>query len=292
MIPSQDKRLIIVTGMSGGGKSIVLNALEDLGFYCIDNLPVNLLHQFVRQVGEDGGQHYTKVAVGIDARNPAEDLSHFPEIMDDMKACGFEFELVYVEAQDNILIKRYSETRRRHPLSVEHLSLGESIQRERILLEPLLDHASLRIDTSHTNIHQLRDFVRERVARRLSGTLSIHVMSFGFKYGTPPDADFQFDVRCLPNPYWDTSLRDYTGRDQPVIEFLERHPEVVTARDELNSFLDLWVPRYENHDRSYLTIAIGCTGGHHRSVYMVEQIAQHLITQDKDVLASHRDMSL
>lgn len=292
MIPAQDKRLIIVTGMSGGGKSIVLNALEDLGFYCIDNLPVNLVKEFVKQVREDGGQNYTKVAVGIDARNPAEDLSHFPEVMADLKESGFGFELVYIEADDNILIKRYSETRRRHPLSNDQLSLGDAIVHERMLLEPLLDNASLRIDTSHTNIHQLRDFVRERVARRLSGTLSIHVMSFGFKYGTPPEADFQFDVRCLPNPYWDTSLRDYTGRDEPVIEFLERHPEVKSACEELEQFLDLWVPRYENHDRSYLTIAIGCTGGHHRSVYMVEKIAQHLITQDKDVLASHRDMAL
>lgn len=292
MIPTQAKRLIIVTGMSGAGKSVVLNALEDLGFYCIDNLPVNLLPEFVKQIRKDGGKTYHKVAVGIDARNPAEDLSHFPEIMEQFHESGFEFELVFVGAMDNILIKRYSETRRRHPLSSENLSLAEAIRRERKLLEPLLDNASLRIDTSHTNIHQLRDFVRERVARRLSGTLSIHIMSFGFKYGIPPDADFLFDIRCLPNPYWDTSLRDFTGRDAEVIAFLEKHPMVIEMRDELIHFLAAWIPRYETEDRSYLTIAIGCTGGHHRSVYMVEMLAGYFIQQDKDVLATHRDMAL
>ncbi len=286
------KRLVILTGMSGSGKSVVLNALEDLGFYCIDNLPVNLLAEFARQIKDDGGKTYSRVAVGIDARSPVEDLSLFPEVMKGLKETGFEIEQVFVSAEDNVLIKRFSETRRRHPLSTGNLSLAEAIEKERKLLEPLLDFSSLRIDTSHTNIHQLRDLVRERIARRKTGTLSIQILSFGFKYGTPPDADFIFDVRCLPNPYWDTTLRDYTGRDQPVIDFLESFPDVIEMRDELISFLDAWIPRYEKDDRSYLTIAVGCTGGHHRSVYMVENLAAYFIFKDKDVLATHRDMHL
>ncbi len=286
------KRLIILTGMSGAGKSIVLNALEDLGFYCVDNLPVNLLTEFAKQIHNDGGKVYSRVAVGIDARSPVEDLSHFPEVMEELTKTGFEIEQVFVGAEDNVLIKRFSETRRRHPLSDEYTSLAEAIQKERGLLEPLLDFSSLRIDTSHTNIHQLRDLVRERIARRKAATLSIHILSFGFKYGAPIDADFIFDVRCLPNPYWDTSLRDFTGRDKEVINFLESHPVVIEMRDELTEFLAAWIPRYEVVDRSYLTIAIGCTGGHHRSVYMVENLAAYFIGKDKDVLATHRDMHI
>ncbi len=292
MIDHRTKRLIILTGMSGAGKSVVLNALEDLGFYCIDNLPVDLLTEFAKQIRSDGGKTYSRVAVSIDARNPIEALSHFPEVMDELKKTGFETEHLFVGANDDILIKRFSETRRRHPLSSEKVSLAEAIQMERKLLEPLQDYSSLKIDTSHTNIHQLRDLVRERVARRKAGTLSVHILSFGFKYGTPPDADFIFDVRCLPNPYWDANLRDFTGRDPQVIKFLESYPVVAEMRDELIDFLSKWIPRYEEVDRSYLTIAVGCTGGHHRSVYMVENIAGYFIGNDKDVLATHRDMAL
>ena len=292
MTDQRTKRLIILTGMSGAGKSVVIHALEDLGFYCIDNLPVNLLTEFAKQIRSDGGKTYSRVAVGIDARNPIDDLSQFPKVIADLKQTGFEIEQVFVGADDNVLIKRFSETRRRHPLSNEGTSLAKAIQKERRLLEPLLDFSSLSIDTSHTNIHQLRDLVRERIARRKAGTLSIHIMSFGFKYGTPPDADFIFDVRCLPNPYWETTLRDFTGRDKEVINFLEAHPEVIEMRDELIDFFDAWIPRYEVVDRSYLTIAIGCTGGHHRSVYIVENMAAYFISKDKDVLATHRDLSL
>ena len=292
MTDQRTKRLIILTGMSGAGKSVVIHALEDLGFYCIDNLPVNLLTEFAKQIRSDGGKTYSRVAVGIDARNPIDDLSQFPKVIADLKQTGFEIEQVFVGADDNVLIKRFSETRRRHPLSNEGTSLAKAIQKERRLLEPLLDFSSLSIDTSHTNIHQLRDLVRERIARRKAGTLSIHIMSFGFKYGTPPDADFIFDVRCLPNPYWETTLRDFTGRDKEVIDFLEDHQEVIEMRDELIEFFDAWIPRYEVVDRSYLTIAIGCTGGHHRSVYIVENMAAYFISKDKDVLATHRDLSL
>ncbi|MFK8067320.1 MAG: RNase adapter RapZ [Gammaproteobacteria bacterium] len=292
MIDQRAKRLIILTGMSGSGKSVVIHALEDLGFYCIDNLPVNLLPEFANQIRKDGGETYSRVAIGIDARNPTEDLNHFPEVIEELRATGFEIEQVFVSAEDNVLIKRFSETRRRHPLSSDNVSLAEAIKRERRLLEPLLDFSSLNIDTSHTNIHQLREQVRERVARKKAGTLSIHTMSFGFKYGAPPDADFMFDVRCLPNPYWDINLRDFTGRDLQVINYLEKYPVVLETRNELIAFLDSWIPRYEKDDRSYLTIAIGCTGGHHRSVYMVENIAAYFISKDKDVLATHRDMHL
>ncbi len=292
VINQRAKRLIILTGMSGAGKSVVLHALDDLGFYCIDNLPVNLLLEFAGQIRKDGGKTYSRVAIGIDARNPAEDLSQFPKVIEDLRASGFEIEQVFVSAEDNVLIKRFSETRRRHPLSSESVSLAEAISRERRILEPLLDFSSLKIDTSHTNIHQLREQVRERVARKKAGTLSIHIMSFGFKYGAPPDADFIFDIRCLPNPYWDINLRDFTGRDLEVINYLEKYPMVLEMCNELIAFFDSWIPRYEKDDRSYLTIAIGCTGGHHRSVYMVERVADYFVSKDKDILATHRDMHL
>ena len=292
MTASNIKRLIILTGMSGAGKSVAIHALEDLGFYCIDNLPVNLLIEFAKQIHDDDGRTYSRVAIGIDARNPAEDLSQFPEVLKKLKSAGFEIEQIFVDASDEALIKRFSETRRRHPLSSDSISLAKAIQKERSLLEPLLDLSSLRLDTSHTNIHQLRAMVRERVAQRKERTLSIHVMSFGFKYGSPPDADFIFDVRCLPNPYWDNSLRDFSGRDKEVIEFLESYSVVIEMRDELIAFLDAWIPRYEMDDRSYLTIAIGCTGGHHRSVYIADCLSAHLIGENKESMPMHRDLSL
>ena len=285
-----NERLIIVTGLSGSGKTIALHALEDLGYYCIDNLPIVLLVEFARHLQDSAQAIYEKVAVGIDARNPAESLSTFPEMLALLWGVGFNPELIFIQTDDEVLIKRFSETRRRHPLSTGSTSLPAAIRKERSLLEPLSEQADLRIDTSHTYIHQLRDLIRERVARRERATLSLQFTSFGYKHGIPPDADFVFDVRCLPNPYWETHLRQLTGQHELVAEFLEAQPKVAEMITELMGFLDDWVPPFEADNRSYLTVAIGCTGGHHRSVYVVERLAAHFRGRGKDVLITHRDI--
>lgn len=285
------RRLIVVTGLSGGGKTVVLNALEDLGYYCIDNLPIGLLPEFIRQSRENDQTLYRRVAIGIDARNPADALSRFPDHLRNLGSGNFTAELLFVEANDETLIKRFSETRRKHPLSSDGVSLSDAIGRERQLLGTLSERADLRIDTSHTYVHQLRDFVRERVARRAVGTLSLQFVSFGFKHGIPPDADFVFDVRCLPNPYWDAQLRDHSGRDPGVIEFLGRAPVVGEMVADIGVFLDAWVPRFVAENRSYLTVAVGCTGGHHRSVYVVDRLAARFgVPGRKTVAVTHRDI--
>ena len=284
------RRLIVVTGLSGAGKTVVLNALEDTDFFCIDNLPIGLLMEFLRQ-GRDADQPlYQKMAIGIDARNPLDTLWKFPDLLKELSSCDMTTELIFVEADNDALIKRFSETRRKHPLSKQGMSLSGAIRQERQLLGPLLDQADLRIDTSHLRVHQLRDLVRERVARREATALSLQFISFGYKNGVPHDADFLFDTRCLPNPHWEAQLRDYTGHDQPVIDFLERSPLVREMVQHISAFLDAWIPRFELDNRSYLTVAIGCTGGHHRSVYIVEQLNAHFSAQGKSILVTHRDI--
>ncbi|MBT7953527.1 MAG: RNase adapter RapZ [Gammaproteobacteria bacterium] len=286
----KNKRLVIVTGMSGAGKSVVLNTLEDLDYYCIDNLPVSLLDHLSSLVigGKDGLP--AQMAVGIDARNPAASLSSLPESIAQFKKEGIDTELVYMEAGDDVLTKRYSETRRKHPLSSAEVSLTEAIAKERIILSELSDFADLRIDTSHTVVHGLRDIVRARIAQRTSAELSILFLSFGFKHGVPRESDYVFDVRCLPNPHWDNNLRRYTGKDQPVIDFLSMQPMVKDMEKQLKEFLEYWIPKFEEENRSYLCVAIGCTGGHHRSVFLVEQLAAHFIELKKNVLINHRDL--
>jgi RNase adapter protein RapZ len=286
----KNKRLVIVTGMSGAGKSVVLNTLEDLDYYCIDNLPVSLLDHLSSLVisGRDGLP--AQIAVGIDARNPAASLSSLPESIAQFKKEGIDTELVFMEAGDDVLTKRYSETRRKHPLSSAEVSLTEAIAKERIVLSELSDFADLRIDTSHTVVHGLRDIVRARIAQRTSAELSILFLSFGFKHGVPRESDYVFDVRCLPNPHWDNNLRRYTGKDQPVIDFLSMQPMVKDMEKQLKEFLEYWIPKFEEENRSYLCVALGCTGGHHRSVFLVEQLAAHFIELKKNVLINHRDL--
>ncbi len=284
------QRLIVITGLSGGGKTSVLHALEDLGFYCIDNLPIGLLLRFAQHVHEDPHGCYERMAVGIDARNPPESLASFPDTLNKLKKTGVAAELVFMESDDSVLIKRFSETRRKHPLSAGDLSLAAAIKRERKLLEPMLEVADIRLDTTHTYIHQLRELVWERVGRKSKTGLSLQFMSFGYKFGVPPDADFVFDVRCLPNPYWEAHLRQLVGSDQPVAEYLEAQPKVRELVTHIAGFLDIWVPLFEADNRAYLTVAIGCTGGHHRSVYMAERLGGHFRKHYKDVLITHRDI--
>ncbi len=285
-------KLLVLSGLSGSGKSIALQALEDLGFYCVDNLPVGLLPGFVAQMGRMADAQVTKnIAVGIDARNMVDDLQNFRLILDDIKAQGITCEVVFIVAHDDALIKRFSETRRKHPLSSAEMPLIEAITAERHLLVPIEDCADLLIDTSSTNVHQLRDQIRDRVGNNANLALSLQFLSFGFKHGRPNDADFVFDVRCLPNPHWDPKLRLLTGRDDDVIEFLQHQTLVNDMYDDIARFVERWVPCFEAENRSYLTVAIGCTGGQHRSVYLTERLGAHFKQIREGVLIRHRELS-
>ncbi len=276
--------------MSGAGKSVVLNTLEDLDFYCIDNLPVSLLVHLSKLIINNKNKMPPQLAVGIDARNPADSLSSLPDSIARLREKGIATELVFMEAGNDELTKRYSETRRKHPLSSDKISLVDAIANEREILSGLSDIADLRIDTSHTVVHGLRAIVRDRIAMRAAAELSILFLSFGFKHGVPREADFVFDVRCLPNPHWHKTLRRYTGKDQPVEDFLTAQPMVIEMLDHLKDFFGYWIPKFEAENRSYLCIAIGCTGGHHRSVFLIEQLAGYFADREKKVLIRHREL--
>lgn len=283
------QRFIIVSGLSGAGKTIALHALEDAGYYCVDNLPAGFLADFAEFVGRSTLPLYSRVAVGIDARNPDGDLKQLPEILDLLKTNAFAVELIFIEASDQALINRFNETRRRHPLSTTEIPLRQAIARERALLLPVIARADLRIDTTHTHIHEFRAQITDQVSRRTPGALALQVSSFGYKNGVPPDADFLFDVRCLPNPHWDPQLREMSGRDSPVCEFLDSTAYAPEMVGDIINLLDRWIPRFEQEDRSYLTIAMGCTGGRHRSVYVAERVAAHFRHRWHIVL-THRDL--
>lgn len=285
-------RLIVISGLSGAGKSIALNTLEDQGFSCSDNLPVTLLPAFAELMAGPHGELYENVGVGIDARNPADVLEYLPNVFADLRANGIECKLLFLDSDDPILVKRFNETRRKHPLSSDGVSLPEAIKRERAKLEPLAEIADLRIDTSNTNLHQLRDVIRQRIGADSTSRMSILIESFGFKHGAPRDADFMFDVRCLPNPHWAPKLRPLTGLDKEVQEFLESHSHVDRMFLDIRTFLEAWIPRFQEENRSYLTVAIGCTGGQHRSVYITHRLGQHLKNLYGDsVIVRHCELS-
>ncbi len=283
-------KLVVVTGLSGSGKSIALHTLEDCGFYCIDNLPLSLLQALGDELATQRAPHFATTAVGIDARNRQSALLELPALLQGLKGRGIGVEMLYLEADDQVLIQRYSETRRRHPLSSEQIALEEAIRRERQMLESYRSSADLVIDTSHTNQHQLRDMLRERLQLHTDHSISILLESFGYKHGVPRDADFVYDVRCLPNPHWNRELRQLTGRDPEVRQFLENDPRVIAYRDELIAFFTTWIPRFAADGRSYLTIALGCTGGQHRSVYMVERLTNHFRDCGIPVIKRHREL--
>ncbi|MBI3562724.1 MAG: RNase adapter RapZ [Gammaproteobacteria bacterium] len=283
--------LVIVSGLSGSGKTIALQALEDLDYYCIDNLPIGMLHAFAEQITTTPDVVYDKYAVGIDARNLAPNLGEFPTILAAVRAMRIDTQVFYLSADDVTLIKRFSETRRKHPLTSDRLPLNEAIVCERIFLEPIVSNADLVIDTSHTTVHQLREHIRSRTTASGSGAMSILLQSFGFKHGIPIDANFVFDVRCVTNPYWVPELRRNTGQEQMVVDYLESHEDVKTMYADLKAFILKWLPSFEQEKRSYMTIAIGCTGGYHRSVYFAEKLAAELRAQGKTVLVRHRELS-
>lgn len=287
---SDRMRLIIVSGLSGSGKSVALHVLEDLGYYCIDNLPAALLRSLFDEVTQHEDQPNNRFAVGVDARNRLSDLEALPEMIADLREHGVQTDLLFLQASDEILLKRYSETRRRHPLAAHGTELRAAIAHERELLGEVINSADLVIDTSRTSVYQLADAVRARVARRKSNDLSVLIQSFGFKHGIPADADFVFDLRCLLNPYWNADLRSLTGRDAAVAEFLESDPMFNEMLDDILSFLVRWIPRYVSSDRSYLTVALGCTGGQHRSVHMTERLAAALKETHAPVLTRHNEI--
>ena len=287
---SDGTRFLIISGLSGAGKTVALHALEDAGYYCVDNLPVGILPMFASYLAEHDLPHFERVAVGIDARNHPEAIAELPATIDALRIQGIKAELVFIDASDDTLLQRFSETRRKHPLSSDVFSLAEAIERERALLDRIALRADMRLDTTRSNVHQLRTSIRELVTGKQAGTLALQFRSFGFKRGVPSDADFVFDVRCLPNPYWELGLRELTGRDEAVRAYLESMPTVVEMATDIEQFLERWISRFEDVNRSYLTVAFGCTGGRHRSVYMAERLAQYFAARDKKAVISHRDI--
>lgn len=283
-------RLVIISGMSGSGKSVALHALEDLDYYCIDNLPIGMLPALSVQILGNPSGIYENFAVGIDARNLSGDLTIFPELLEQMRGSGLKCDVVFLDADDITLMKRFNETRRKHPLSDAGTPLAEAIVEERRILEPISSCADLVFDTGKTTVHQLRQLIQDRIQGSDKSTLSLQFESFGFKHSTPVDANFVFDIRCIPNPYWVPELRSMTGKDQPVIDYLEGHAEVEKMFNDLKHFLIEWIPSFKAENRSYLTVAIGCTGGQHRSVFMAEKLAHYFRQTNANVMTRHREL--
>jgi UPF0042 nucleotide-binding protein len=285
--PAAHPRLVVVSGLSGSGKTVALRTLEDLDYYCVDNLPVELMPAFVDSV--TAGGHYPRLAVGVDVRNRPEDLSRLPEILSHLAHQGIAYELVFLDTRDDVLFKRFSDTRRRHPLTGDELSLADAIALERRLLRPLVAIADRVIDSSDLNIHQLRRLIITEFGTT-AAELSLLFESFAYKRGVPPDADFVFDARCLPNPHWVPELRPLSGRDPAIREYFARHPEVESYFRDVQGLLANWIPRFEAEQRNYVTIGIGCTGGRHRSVYLAERLAEAFRGSREQVLTFHREL--
>ncbi len=280
-------RLIFLSGLSGSGKSVALHMLEDLDFYCIDNIPAALLKPFISHTVRSGSVAYQRTAVGIDARNPDAEIATVPMLLDELKRSGINCELIFLVTADEELLRRFAETRRKHPLSRQGEGLHEAIATERRLLEPLVNAADLVVDTSRMSVHELRELIDRRVGKRPRDRMSVLFESFGFKHGIPGDADFVFDARSLPNPYWEPALRPLTGRDDAVVRFLELQGGVAEFIDDLARFIEARIPEHQAANRRYLTVAIGCTGGQHRSVYIAEKLAARVAAHWPQVSVRH-----
>ncbi|MCJ8349784.1 RNase adapter RapZ [Moritella sp.] len=278
-------KLIIVSGQSGSGKSIALRVLEDLGYYCVDNLPVTLLPQLLQTLNAKTEQ----VAVSIDVRNLPKEKQELNDIIAELKA-STELTSLFLDTNQSVLIKRYSETRRLHPLTKDDLSLSQAIEIEQQRLRPLALLADLKIDTTELNIHELSEQIKERILGKKKNKLVLVFQSFGFKHGLPMDADYVFDVRFLPNPHWIPELKPYTGLDEPVINYLSQQPEVISFALQIENLLSAWLPLLEKNNRSYVTVAIGCTGGQHRSVFIAEKLAKYFKQQDYVVQTRHQTL--
>ena len=285
-------RLIIVSGRSGSGKSVALHALEDEGFYCIDNLPANILLELVKKYINQNSIEQIRLAIGIDARNVISDLDDFYN--DFLKigniSSNIESEIIFLDAENDCLLKRFNMTRRLHPMSQKgETSLVKAIKKESECLEKISSIADIHFDTSGLSVHELRCMIRKRIAGRVIGKINLLFKSFGYKYGVPKDADIVFDARCLPNPYWVDVLRDYTGKDKEIAEFLNSSDDVISLVDDIYNFINKWIPKFQNITRSYLTVAIGCTGGKHRSVFLCERLSKMFNIKNIAISVQHRE---
>ena len=283
-------RLVVISGHSGSGKTSALNILEDAGYSCIDNLPASLLQNLISQLSKGPALRGKKLAVGIDARNLLGDLSTIAAILKKIRAEGVQVDVIFMYARRPDLVRRYSETRRKHPLSTNGISLMEAIELEDSLLAPIAKITNQKVDTTGLSQNQLRGLIKKIVERDNVNYMSILFESFGYKRGLPENSDFIFDVRCLPNPYWKTELRHKTGLEPAVIQFLEAHVEVAAMLADIIGFLDRWIPKFHENNRSYLTISIGCTGGQHRSVYMANRLYMHYFELQNDVQVGHKEL--
>ena len=282
-------KFTIISGRSGSGKSTVLHVLEDRGYYCIDNLPASLLPALAERI-TNGTKGITQVAVSIDARNSSTDLQQVPSIIKQLEQKDLHAEIIFLDANSQTLLKRFSESRRKHPLSTDSIGLKEAIDKESVLLEAISLMATLSIDTSNMSLHELRDLIKNRLTENKETRLALLFQSFGYKNGVPVDADMVYDARCLPNPYWDSSLRSLTGKDAAVANFLEQQQEFTDMYNDIRNYIQKWLPAYEKNNRSYITVSIGCTGGQHRSVYLCEKLGQHFRSSIKNVQIRHREI--
>ncbi|HKY90022.1 MAG TPA: RNase adapter RapZ [Nevskiaceae bacterium] len=284
-------KLVIVSGLSGAGKTVALKQYEDLGYYCIDNIPLALIGTMIgRLLSTADAGRYERLALGIDARESPSEIARFPQHLARLRARGVDASVVFLTAADDVILRRYSETRRTHPLADDRTPLIEAIALERRLLAPIADIADEPIDTSGMNLHELREAIHGRLPEALQGRLAVLFLSFGFKNGVPSGCDFLFDIRCLPNPHWDPALKNLTGRDPAVMRWLEGREDVRRMERDIRAFLDNWLPQFRSQDRAYVTIGVGCTGGRHRSVYLVDRLAEHFRRQFDPVIVKHKEI--
>ncbi len=282
-------KLIVISGRSGSGKSTALNALEDAGYHCIDNFPVSLLQSLVHNTLRNPTAATTHLAVCIDARS--KDLTLFPEILLSADKMDVDCQVVYIDASSPTLVKRFSETRRRHPLTNAETDLRQAIDAEAEVLEGIADVADLTIDSTRLSAQDLRETMTTRVIEKSRSGINLLFRSFGFKQGVPVDVDVVFDLRCLPNPYWQAELRSFNGTDSQIKTYLDAQPMVSAMFEDVSRYLDTWIPQFEANSRVYMTVGLGCTGGHHRSVYFAERLAHHFSNTFDNVLVRHRELS-
>lgn len=284
-------KFFIISGTSGSGKTIALQVLEDLGFYCIDNLPASLVPEMAARVLGNKTEKQN-CAISIDSRNQ-DFIGDLKSSFETLSTFNIETRVIFIDANDDTLLKRYSETRRKHPLSDHETTLVEAIAKERTLLAHIAEIADRHVNTSDTTPHELRSIIRDDTANTDEHSLTLLFQSFGFKYGNPTDTDYIFDVRCLPNPHWNAELKPLTGLDQPVQDFLSQHSMCNDMYEHIRDFIAHWLPHFINDNRNYITVAIGCTGGQHRSVYLTNRLQQHFVqTQTIQTLVRHRELSL
>lgn len=283
-------RLAIVSGLSGAGKTVALRQFEDLGWFCIDNLPLGLVQPLVAHAIAYPGPRFERVALGVDARAHPREIEDFPRLLDSLKNQQVSVRVLFLTADDEVILRRYGETRRRHPLVEPEFTLAEAIAHERRLLKPIADLADDALDTSRLNPHELRAAVQARLPESSQPRLSVTLLSFGYRNGVPDGVDVVFDARCLPNPHWEPELRALSGLDAPVIAYLDARDEVREYVEDIRAWLERWLPAFSAQDRTYLTVAIGCTGGRHRSVYLVERLAERL-RGGPAITVKHRDLN-